>query len=216
MRTLVWISGLALGLALCACDTGQAEVDLKPTKKLSELKQKTPKAGSKELVDDRTAAGFPDGKELEDENVATMRKGEREYVKTRLAEHRAMLAGVRGLLDRVEKKSPKWPKAKDPQKAFDKFATKYKEEAKALSDTHKAFIDGGGMQIDVQAKLVGVFRSFQALNGDLGPAISAEEGLATALADVRKQLDEIEAEFSVIEKDESLKVNENYKPKDGG
>ncbi|MCH9687265.1 MAG: hypothetical protein K0V04_37875 [Deltaproteobacteria bacterium] len=212
MRQLVWITGLAL--TLCACDTGQ-KVDIKQTKTFNDLKQ-TPKAGPKELEDDRRSAGFPDKKEIENENVAAMRKGEREYVKTRLAEHRAMLKGVRGLLDRVEKTSPKWPKAKDPQKTFDKFASKYREDAKALVDTHKKFLEGGGMQIDIQAKLVGVFRSFEVLNGDLGPEISAEEGLATALADLRKALDEVDAEFEVIEKDDNLRANPNYKPEGKG
>src|SRR5690606_19852019 len=118
-----------------------------------------------ELEEARRKAGFKDKDELAEENIAVMRKGEREYVKTRLAEHRALLASVRGLVDRVEKEAPKWAKAKEPAKAFEKFSKKHEEDTKALDETYKALMEGGGSQIDVQAKLVGAFRSFELLNG---------------------------------------------------
>lgn len=209
MRSLVCAAALVLGLT--ACDTGQAKVELEPQKAPKSNKPKKPKMTPEELAEARRKAGFKDKDELAEENIATMRKGEREWVKTRLAEHRAVLGTIRKLLDRAEKSAPKWAKAKDAQKAFDKFSEKYKEDTKALDEDYKKLLEGGS-QIDIQAKLVGMYRAFQNLNGDLGPEISAEEGFATGLADIRKQLDEIDGELEAIEKDETLKVNEDYEP----
>jgi hypothetical protein len=212
MRLFVCATGLVIGLA--ACDSGQPKAEPPPkTKSLSELKQTTkPDMSPEELEEARRKAGFADKDELAEENIAAMRKGEREYVKTRLAEHRAMLKSVRGLIDRVEKEAPKWPKAKDPAKAVEKFAEGYKEDVKAVDETYKKLMEGGGTQIDVQAKLVGAFRSFEMLNGDIAPELAAAEGFATALTDLRKELDEIDKELDAIEKDESLKVDETYVP----
>lgn len=212
MRMLVCAIGLVTGLS--ACDSGQPKPEPPPkTKSLSELKQTTKTDMSpEELQEARRKAGFADKDELAEANIAAMRKGEREYVKTRLDEHRKMLAAVRGLVARVEKEAPKWPKAKDPAKALEKFAEAYKEEVKAVDETYKKLMEGGGAQIDVQAKLVGAFRSFEILNGDIGPELAAEEGFATALADLRKELDEIDEELDAIEKDEGLKVDETYVP----
>lgn len=212
MRLFVCATGLVIGLA--ACDSGQPKNDEPPpkTKSLSELKQTTKVDMSpEELEEARRKAGFADKDELAEQNIAAMRKGEREFVKTRLAEHRAMLASVRGLIDRVEKEAPKWPKAKDPAKAVEKFAESYKKDVKAVDETYKKLMENA-TQIDVQAKLVGAFRSFEILNGDIAPELAAEEGFATALADLRKELDEIDKELEAIEKDESLKVDETYVP----
>ncbi len=212
MRMLVCATGLVIGLS--ACDTGQPKPEPPPkTKSLSELKQTTKTDMTpEELAEARRKAGFADKDELAEENIAAMRKGEREYVKTRLAEHRTMLASVRGLVDRVEKEAPKWAKAKDPAKAVEKFAEGYKEEVKAVDEVYKKLMEGGGAQIDVQAKLVGAFRSFEILNGDIGPELAAEEGFATALTELRKELDDIDKELAAIEQDESLKIDESYVP----
>ncbi|MCA9651225.1 MAG: hypothetical protein H6712_13355 [Myxococcales bacterium] len=213
MRALVCATGLVIGL--CACDTGQPKVETPPpTKSITELKQSSQSELSpEELEEERRKAGFKDPDELAAENIEQMKKGEREYVKTRLEEHREMLTSLRGLVDRVEKEAPKWAKAKDPQGAFDKFSEKYKEDTAALDETYKKLMEGGS-QIDIQAKLVGAFRAFEDLNGDLGPEISGEEGFPKYISDLRSQLDEIEGELGVIEKDETLKVNESYVPED--
>jgi len=209
MRSLVCTAALVLGLT--ACDTGQAKVELEPQKAPESKKPPQPEMTPEELQAARRAAGFKDKDELAEENIATMRKGEREYVKTRLAEHKAMLAKIRDMLGRAEKDAPKWAKAKDPQKAYDKFSTKYKEDTKSLDELYDQLMEGGS-QIDVQAKLVGMYRSFENLNGDLGPEISAEEGFATAIEELRGLLDELDQELEAIEKDETLVVNENYEP----
>lgn len=208
------VLGLVSALALSACDSGRPKIETPPpTKSLSDLKQ-TAKTDMtpEELEEARRKSGFKDQDELAQENIEVMKKGEREYVKTRLAEHREMLKSVRGLVDRVEKEAPKWAKAKDPAKAFEKFSAKYQEDVKAVDETYKKLMEGGGSQIDVQAKLVGTFRSFELLNGDLGPEIAADDKLGTAIADLRKELDAIDAELEAIDKDEGLKVNENYQP----
>jgi hypothetical protein len=212
MRSLVCATGLVIGLA--ACDSGQPKPEPPPkTKNLSELKQTTKTDMSpEELEEARRKAGFADKDQLAEEGIAVMRKGEREYVKTRLVEHRALLKTMRGLIDRVEKEAPKWPKAKDPAKALEKFSTAYKEDVKALDEANKKLIEGGGSQIDVQAKLVGAFRSFEILNGDLAPELAAEEGFATAIADLRNELDEIDKELETIEKDDTLKVDPTFVP----
>jgi archaellum component FlaC len=182
---------------------------------LSELKQ-TPKTdmSPEELEEARRKAGFADKDQLAEENIAVMRKGEREYVKTRLAEHRAMIETMRGLLAKVEKEAPKWSKAKDPAKAYEKFAAGYKEEVKALDETNKKLMESA-TGIDIQAKLIGASRSFEVIDDDLGPELAAAEGFSTAVADLRKQLDEIVAELDAIEKDETLKVDESYEPEGG-
>lgn len=209
MRTLVCVAALVLGLG--ACDTGQAKVELEPQKAPKSNKPKKPEMTPEELAEARRKAGFKDTNELAEENIATMKKGEREWVKTRLKEHRKMLDDIRALLERAEKEAAKWAKAKDAQKAFEKFSEKYKEDTKAVGEDYKKLMEGGS-QIDIQAKLVSAYRGFENFNGDLGPEISAEEGFAKGLEDLRAELDEIAKEFDAIEKDESLKVNENYDP----
>jgi uncharacterized protein (DUF2164 family) len=209
LRSLVCATGLVLGLV--GCDQKPKEEPPK-TKSLSELKQ-TPKTNMspEELEEARRKAGFADKDELAAQNIEAMRKGEREYVKTRLAEHRAWLASVRGLVDKLEKEAPKWAKAKDPNKAFEKFAEGYKAEVKAANDAYKKLMESA-TGIDVQAKLSGAMDAFELVNNDLGPELSTAEGFAPAVADVRKRLDEIEQELEAIEKDESLKVDESYEP----
>ena len=212
MRLFVCATGLLIGLAACDSSSKTKEEPPAKTKNLSELKQATKTDMSpEELEEARRKAGFADKDQLAEENIAVMRKGEREYVKTRLAEHRAMIKTLRGLVDRVEKEAPTWPKAKDPAKAFEKFNEKYKEDVKALDATNKTLMESA-TGIDVQAKLIGAFRSFELVNDDLGPELSTAEGFATTVADLRKQLDEIDKDLDAIEKDDTLKIDETYKP----
>jgi DNA repair exonuclease SbcCD nuclease subunit len=214
MRSLVCATALVIGLA--ACDSGQPKAEPPPkTKSLSELKQTTKTDMSpEELEEARRKAGFADPDQLAKENIEVMRKGEREYVKTRLAEHRALTKTLRGLVDRVEKEAPKWPKAKDPAKAFEKFAEGYKEEVKGFDAAYKKLMEAA-TGIDVQAKLAGVKDSFELVTSDLGPELSTAEGFAAAVAKVRADLDAIDKELEAIEKDESLKVDETYVPEGG-
>lgn len=215
MRLFVCAAALMIGLVACDSKPKEEPPPAK-TKSLSDLKQTTKTDMSpEELEEARRKAGFADKDQLAEENIAVMRKGEREYVKTRLAEHRAMLKTLRGLVDRVEKEAPGWPKAKDPAKAFEKFNEKYKEDVKALEATNKTLMETA-TGIDIQAKLIGAFRSFELVNDDLGPELSTAEGFATTVADLRKQLDEIDKELEAIEKDETLKVDETYKPAGDG
>lgn len=211
MRLFVCATALVIGLVGCDSKPKEEPPPAK-TKSLSDLKQTTKTDMSpEELEEARRKAGFADKDQLAEENIAVMKKGEREYVKTRLAEHRAMLATLRGLVDRVEKEAPAWPKAKDPAKAFEKFNAKYKEDVKALDATNKKLMETA-TGIDIQAKLIGAFRSFELVNDDLGPELSTAEGFATTIADLRKQLDEIDKDLEAIEKDETLKVDETYVP----
>lgn len=210
MRSFVCAIGLVIGLSACDSKPKEEPPPAK-TKSLSDLKQTTKTDMSpEELEEARRKAGFADKDQLAEENIAVMKKGEREYVKTRLAEHRAMLVTLRGLLDRVEKEAPKWPKAKDPAKAFEKFNEGYKEDVKALDATNKKLMEAA-TGIDIQAKLIGAFRSFELVNDDLGPELATAEGFATTVADLRKQLDEIDKDLDAIDKDETLKVDETYK-----
>lgn len=213
MRSLVCAIGLVLGLV--GCDSKPKEEPPAKTKNLSDLKQTTKTDMSpEELEEARRKAGFADKDQLAEENIAVMRKGEREFVKTRIVEHRAMLETLRGLVDRVEKEAPKWPKAKDPAKAFEKFNEGYKKDVKALDADYKKLMESA-TGIDIQAKLTSAVRSFELVNDDLGPELSTAEGFATTVADLRKQLDEIDKDLETIEKDEALKVDETYVPEGG-
>lgn len=215
MRSFVCAIGLVIGLSACDSKPKEEPPPAK-TKSLSDLKQTTKTDMSPaELEEARRKAGFADKDQLAEENIAVMKKGEREYVKTRLAEHRAMLKTLRELLDRVEKEAPKWPKAKDPAKAFEKFNEGYKDDVKAVEAVNKKLMEVA-TGIDIQAKLIGAFRSFELVNDDLGPELATAEGFATTVADLRKQLDEIDKDLDAIEKDETLKVDDTYKPEGDG
>ncbi|MEM6990022.1 MAG: hypothetical protein AAF721_05980 [Myxococcota bacterium] len=200
-----------LALSSTACDAKKDD-PLVPakTKSLSELKQdvkdtRTPE----ELEKARKEAGFTDPKEEAKANMAAMEKGEREFVKTRLAKYRGMTKGLRGHLDSVEKGAAAWAKAKDPQKAFDKFNETYKEDKAAFTTAYNELSENGIRGGALAATISKALRAWGDINADLGPEIGKAENFSKSLTDLRALLDDVDKDLDAIEKDETLKVNEN-------
>jgi hypothetical protein len=131
-------------------------------------------------------------------------KGDREYVKARLKDFRKLTADTRKLVDDIEKEAGKWSTAKDPQKAFDKsgepLGKRAKDQQKALDKLSEKGTKGGNTQV----LLLKAFRPLEELQGALGPEIGKDEKFAEALKTIRAALDESEAAFTDIEKDETL------------
>jgi hypothetical protein len=183
----------------------------KETKSLSDLKQSSPEVSEEEAEKKRKELGIKTNDEIAAENAAMFEKGAREYVKTRLDEYKELLGEVRGDLDSLEKEAPKWADAKDPQAAFDKFSEKHAEWSKEFKKTYDTLTGHGAEGGNVQAVLGKAFRTWEELDGALGPEIGKNEQFKTTLDAIRKDLDEVEKALGEIEKDDSLKVDETYK-----
>jgi septation ring formation regulator EzrA len=220
MRHVIVASVLALA-PLSACDAPKQDEPIQKATKPGELKQAgaDTKMSEAELEEARKKAGFKSYEDEAAENMAAMEKGEREYIKRRLPKYREAMKTVRGFVDQIEKEAAAWPKAKDPQAAFDKFAEKYKEDMKAFMESYNELTENGIRGGAAAAKVGAALRSLADLNNDLSPEISKEASFNTALADIRKSLDEVDKELDTIEKDETLDVSgaegETDAPADG-
>lgn len=177
------------------------------TKNIADVKADT-KVSEEELQRRRKEAGFVSKEEADAkiaaENAKMFEKGDREYVKARLKEYRALTADTRKLLDDIEKESGKWVAAKDPQKAFDKASEDLGKRAKALQKTIDTLSEKGIKGGNTQAILNKVFRPLAELSDALAPDISKQEAFPKTLTDIRAALTEAEAAFTEIEKDETL------------
>lgn len=212
MRTALAVVALSLFLGpVAGCDGGErksiAEQIGPASKNLSEVKT-APVVSEEELAKRRKEAGFVTKEEADAkiaaENAKMFEKGDREYIKARLKEYRALTADTRKLLDDIEKESGKWATAKDPAKAFEKAGKdldkRGKDLQKALDKLSEKGIKGG----NTQAILNKAFRPLEELVGALGPELSKEAAFPETLKTIRAALDEAEAAFTEIEKDESL------------
>jgi len=212
MRYTLSVVALSLFLGPAAgCDGGErksiAEQIGPASKNLSEVKT-TPTVSEEELQRRRKEAGFITKEEADAkiaaENAAIFEKGDREYIKARLKEYRALTADTRKLLDDIEKEAGKWASAKDPAKAFEKagegLAKRGKELMKSLDKLSEKGVKGGNTQVLLNK----AFRPLEELMGALGPELSKEAAFAETLKTIRAALDEAEAAFTDIEKDETL------------
>lgn len=204
--------GSVLLLSL-ACDSGEkksiADQIGPATKSINDLKKTelTPE----ELEARRKAAGFKSKAEIDAElaakNAAEMEKSEREYVKTRLKDYRALVDGTTKLLDDLGKETTKWAAAKDPQKAFDKASKglqeRFKELGKSLDKVSEKGMKGGNTQ-DLLNK---VFRPLEELMGALAATSGSDAAFTEALTKVREARDNVAKALDEIEKDESIAVN---------
>ncbi len=218
MRLTISVISSVLALSSVACDSKKDD-PLVPakTKSLSELKQEVKDTRTpEELEKARKEAGFTDPKEEAKANMAAMEKGEREFVKTRLEKYREMTKGLRAHLDSIEKGAAAWAKAKDPQKAFDKFNEGYKEDKKAFMTAYNELSENGIRGGALAASISKTLRAWGDINNDLGPEIGKAENFAKSLKDIRASLDEIEKDFDAIEKDETLKANADGDDKGAG
>lgn len=221
MRTALLVVALSLTFAP-ACGGGEkksiAEQIGPATKNVTDLKSET-KISEEELARKRKEAGFVSKEEadakLAAENAAIFEKGDREYVKARLAEYRKLSADTRKLLDDIEKDAAKWAAAKDPAKAFEKQAEdlhkRFKDASKKLDELSEKGAKGGQTQV----LLNGVFRPFEELDGALGADLSKDPAFAETITKLRTAVDAVDKQLGEIEKDESLVVSKFAKTGEG-
>lgn len=212
-RSLLWALPCAL-LAAPACEGGErksiAEQIGPPTKKLSELKQEST-VSEEELAKRRKEAGFRSKSEIDAElaaqNAKEMEKVEREWIKTRIKDYKALTANTTKLVDDIEKEATKWAAAKDPQKAADKgvkpLQDRFKELLKSIDKLSERSTKGG----NTQASYNKVFRPLEEVVNNLGPTIASEAAFTEALKNVRTELEGITKALDEIEKDETLTAN---------
>lgn len=207
-----------------ACEGGErksiADQIGPPTKKLSELKQEST-VSDEELARRRKEAGFVFKSDadaaLAEENAKEMEKVEREWIKTRLKDYRALTEATKKLVDDIDKETAKWAAAKDPQKAADKGAKalqdRYRELVKTIDGLSERSTKGG----NTQAAYNKLFRPLEEIVGALGPEIASEAAFTEALTNARAELDGIAKALDDIDKDETLEANkfheDDAKPK---
>lgn len=201
---------ITLALSAAACDSKKEEIAPQKTKSIAELQQEVKDERSpEELEKARREAGIISPEEAAAENMKEMEKGEREFVKTRLDKYKETTKSLRGLVDKVEKDAKTWAAAKDPQKDFDAWVETYQEEVKTFMSSYNDISENGIRGGALAATIGKTLRSWGQINNDLSPTIGKEESFATSLTDLRKLIDEIDAELAKIEKDETLKANPN-------
>ncbi|MCA9690401.1 MAG: hypothetical protein R3A51_13440 [Nannocystaceae bacterium] len=169
-----------------------------------------PKMTEEELKEARRKAGFIDQDEVAAENAKIFEKGAREYIKTRMKEYQLLIADIRKSVDDIEKQSAAWAKAKDPQKAFDKWNGKFRDQAKALIKSYDKVTGHGAEGGFTQAELGPAFRAWEDLKDELGPDIASNDRFAETLKQIREGLDKVEKALTEIDKDESLVINKFY------
>lgn len=208
-RTIIALS-LLLG-PVAGCDGGErksiAEQIGPASKNLSEVKT-APTVSDEELQKRRKEAGFVSKEEADAkiaaENAKAFEKGDREYVKARVKDYRTLTADTRKLLDDIEKETAKWSAAKDPAKAAAKseegLKTRGKDLQKAIDKLSEKGIKGGNTQVILNK----AFRPLEELIAALGPDLGKQEAFPETLKTIRAALDEAEAAFTEIEKDETL------------
>ncbi len=212
MRTALTVVALSLLLGpVAGCGGGErksiADQIGPASKNLSEVKT-APVVSPEELAKRRKEAGFVTKEEADAkiaaENAKMFEKGDREYIKARVKEYRALTADTRKLLDDIEKETAKWAAAKDPAKAFEKSGKDLDKRGKDLGKTLDKLSEKGVKGGNTQAILNKAFRPLDELLGALGPELGKEAAFPETLKTIRAALDEAEAAFTEIEKDETL------------
>ena len=180
--SLALIVPLSVPLVLTGCGgdgkSGKDKIlsDLGPkSKKLSEIKSKKSEMTPEQLKEARRKAGFKDTDEIAAENAKMFEKGAREYVKTRMKEYRSFLTDFRANIDEIEEQAAAWPKAKDPQKAFDKWRNEFGKDAKEIMKRYDKMTGRGAEGGNTQAVLGRAFRGWENLKNDLNAEIGANE-----------------------------------------
>lgn len=223
MKHTLAVVALSLSFGpIAGCDSGEkksiADQIAPAAKDLKDVK-KGPEVSEEELQRRRKEAGFKTKEEVDAElaaeNAKMFEKGDREYIKARLKDFRKLTADTRKLVDDIEKEAGKWSTAKDPQKAFDKsgeaLVKRAKDQQKALDKLSEKSTKGGNTLV----LLLKGFRPLEELQANLGPEIGKDEKFAEALKTIRGALDESEAAFTEIEKDDTLIASKFAKTEDG-
>jgi hypothetical protein len=213
MRTALLVVALSITFTP-ACDGGEkksiADQISPATKNVADVKAES-KVSEEELKRRRKEAGFVSKEEadakLAAENAALFEKGDREYVKARLADYRKLTVDTRKLIDDIEKDATKWAAAKDPAKAFEKQSEelhkRYKEVHKKIDELSEKGTKGGNTMVILNK----VYRPLEELDGALGPDLSKDPALPETFKNMRAALDEADKAFTDIEKDETLIVS---------
>lgn len=208
-------------LVVAACDGGErksiAEQIGPPAKKPSELKSGSD-VSEEELARRRKEAGFKTKAEIDAElaaeNAKEMEKAEREWIKTRLKDYKALTADTRKFVDDVEKEAGKWAAAKDPGKAFDKANKGLQDRFKALIKQIDKLSERSTKGGNTQAEYNKLFRPLEEVTQNLGPEIGNEAAFTEALKGARDQLEVIEKALEDIDKDETLTANKFHEGED--
>jgi len=205
MRTVLLVVALSLTLAP-ACGGGEkksiAEKIGPATKNITDLKSDN-KVSDEELARRRKEAGFVSKEEADAkvaaENAAMFEKGDREYIKARVADYRKLTADTRKLVDDIEKGAPKWT-----EKNVEKTATDLKKRADDLQKTLDKLSEKGSKGGNTQATLNKAYRPLEELGASLNLELAKDPAFATTLKAIRDALDEADKAFADIDKDETL------------
>lgn len=195
-----------------ACDSGETDDKFKVEKKYVPLSERTQKVtqSPEELAEIRKKSGFKSQEELQKEAADMFEKGAREYVKTRLKEYRAFVAELRGYADEVEREAAKWAKAKNPDKAYERWQGKFEKKTKDLDKRYMELTGNMSEGGDTTAKLGKAYRAWERLSGSLSGKIAENERFAGAVQEIRDLLEPLDAMLDDIEKDDTLVVNKFY------
>ena len=225
MKLPLIVVALSLFLGpVAGCDGGEKKSiadQIGPATKDTKDIKTAPPVSEEELARRRKEAGFKTKEEVDAqlaaENAKMFEKGDREYVKARLKDYRKLTADTRKLVDDIEKEATKWGAAKDAKKAADKgakpLADRAKEQQKAADKLAGEDRSKGGNTLVILNK---AFRPLEELAGALGPDLAKEPAFAETLKTIRAALDEAEAAFTDIEKDETLTASKFAKPGEEG
>lgn len=210
MRVPTLCSWLAVCFVLTGCDSDkEPDMGIPQTKSVYELKQnKSSKLSPEELAEERRKAGFKSHEEQIAEAKETYELMEKGYVKGRLSAYRDLLASLRKEMNAIEKTASTFAKAKDPQAAHAKFDEKYKDTKKAVLDAYDTLTEKGSRGGNLQVELEKAVAGWEGLVKNLSPEVAADEGFPAALAEIRKQIDLVEAELETIEKDDAIEADE--------
>ncbi len=196
----------AVLVTLSACDAKEEEKPKYESRSLSDLDQNQA-VSDEEAAANRKAAGIKSDEEIAAENAAFFEKGAKEYIKTRLVEYRALVAELRAMVDDVEKAAPGWN-----DKSWEKYSEKHKERAKKFFKTYMKLTGNGAEGGETQVSLGKAVRTWEDVDGALGPGVADKEEFTGGLKTIREELDKVDKAFEAIEKDESLKADEKYVP----
>lgn len=204
------VSLLFVSTVAYACGGGEAEeqpkLEFKKSRSLADIADSQPKMTAEELAEARKKAGFKTDEEIAAENAAMFEKGAREYVKARLKDYRKLVKNLRGFLDDLEKQAPKWATSGKGQKAFDRFAGKYKKATKEFVDSYDDLTAKGTEGGNTQAVLSKAVRAWDDNLRDIGPELGSQAAFGELLTAIRADLDKVDEALTDIEKDDSLVV----------
>lgn len=193
-------------VAVSACDAKEEEKPKYESRSLSDLDQDQA-VSDEEAAANRKAAGIKSDDEIAAENAAFFEKGAKEYIKTRLVEYRAVVAELRAMSDDVEKAAPDWD-----EKSWEKYKEKHGKRAKKFFKKYMKLTGNGGEGGETQVSLGKAVRTWETLDGALGPGVADKAEFTDGLKVIREELDKVDKAFEAIEKDDEIKADEKYVP----